>query len=178
MRLVLIRHPKPKCEAGLCYGRLELDCEEDALETAALRLHGLARGHRVVASPARRAMALAARLSDDVAVESRLQELHFGEWEGRRWQDLGREAIDAWRRGLPDCAPPGGETLSAMAERCREWLAGLPPNGPPVLAVTHAGPIRTIRALLAGEPLLTHFATAVPFAVPLTFEGHSLEKLE
>ncbi len=57
-----------------------------------------------------------------------------------------------------------------MAERCREWLAKLPPNGPPVLAVTHAGPIRLIRALLAGEPLLTHFATAVPFAKPLVLE--------
>ncbi len=82
MRLVLVRHPKPKCEAGLCYGRLDLDCEEDALEAAALRLHGFARGHRVVASPARRAAALAARLSEDVFIEPRLQELHFGEWEG------------------------------------------------------------------------------------------------
>ncbi len=170
MRLILVRHPKPLCEPGLCYGRLDLECVADALDTAALRLAGLAEGCRIVSSPARRARDLAARLGADVALEPRLQELHFGEWEGRRWQDLGRDPIDAWRAGLPDAAPPGGETLSAMAARCADWLASLEPDGLPVLAVTHAGPIRVIRALLAGEPLLAYFAASVPFAEPLALE--------
>jgi alpha-ribazole phosphatase len=170
MRLILVRHPKPLCEAGLCYGRLDLECVADALETAAVRLAGLAEGCRVVSSPARRARDLAARLSAEVAIEDRLQELHFGDWEGRLWQDLGREAVDAWRCALPDAAPPGGETLSAMGARCAAWLASLDASGPPVLAVTHAGPIRVIRALLGGEPLLAYFKSGVPFAEPLVVE--------
>ena len=147
MRLILVRHPKPLCEPGLCYGRLDLECEPDALDTAALRLGGLAEGCRIVTSPARRARDLAAMLGPDVAVDGRLQELDFGDWEGRRWQDLGREPVEAWQRALPDAAPPGGETLSAMAARCAAWLASLDRRGPPVLAITHAGPIRVIRAL-------------------------------
>ncbi len=170
MRLILVRHPKPLCEPGLCYGRLDLECEPDALDTAALRLAGLAGGCRIVTSPARRARDLAERLGGDIAVEDRLRELDFGDWEGRRWQDLGREALDAWREALPDAAPPGGETLSAMAARCAGWLDSLKPEGSPVLAVTHAGPIRIIRALIAREPLLTYFAVNIPFAEALSLE--------
>jgi alpha-ribazole phosphatase len=173
MRLILVRHPKPLCEPGLCYGRLDLECVADALDTAALRLGGLAEGCRIVTSPARRARDLSAMLGPDVTVDGRLQELDFGDWEGRRWQDLGREPVEAWQRALPDAAPPGGETLSAMAARCAAWLASLDRRGPPVLAITHAGPIRVIRALLGGEPLLTYFSVSIPFAEPLSVEVHS-----
>jgi alpha-ribazole phosphatase len=93
--------------------------------------------------------------------------LNFGDWEGRRWQDLGREAIDAWSQGLPDSAPPNGESLTAMAERCASWLQSLQHSESPVLAVTHAGPIRVIKAMVNGEPLLTYFTDAIPFAEPI-----------
>jgi alpha-ribazole phosphatase len=170
MRLILVRHPKPRCVEGLCYGRLDLECEPKALEEAARKLGRLAAGHRVVTSPARRARQLAERLSPDPEIEPRLQELDFGDWEGRLWQALGREAVEAWQRGLPGAAPPNGESLTAMASRCAEWLAGLDPEGLPVLAVAHAGPIRLIRAILAGEPLLTYFKSAVPFGEPAVLE--------
>jgi alpha-ribazole phosphatase len=169
MRLILVRHPKPLCEPGLCYGRLDLECEPDALDIAALRLAGLAEGCRIVTSPARRARDLAGRLGD-ATVEPLLQELDFGDWEGRRWLDLGRDTVEAWQRALPDGAPPGGESLSAMAARCAAWLASLVSDRAPVLAVTHAGPIRVIRALIGGEPLLTHFGTPVVFAKPVALE--------
>ncbi len=102
MRLILVRHPKPLCEPGLCYGRLDLECEAQALEIAVSRLAKLASASRVFTSPARRAFNLATRLSAGPFADLRLQELDFGDWEGRRWQDLGREAIDAWRLGLPE----------------------------------------------------------------------------
>jgi len=170
MRLILVRHPKPLCEAGLCYGRLDLECVAEALDTAAVRLAGLAEGCRIVASPARRARDLAERLGADIVLDPRLQELHFGDWEGRRWADLGRETVESWQQGLPGAAPPNGETLSAMAARCADWLASLDADGPPVLAVTHAGPIRVIRALIAGEPLLAYFSVSIPFAEPLAID--------
>lgn len=176
MRLILVRHPKPNCAQGLCYGRLDLECDAQALENAAARLGPLARGHRIVTSPARRALSLAVRLGSAAAVEPRLQELDFGGWEGRLWRELGGEAIEAWERGLPDSAPPGGETLTAMARRCSAWLRELELEGSPVLAITHAGPIRVIRALLAGKPLLTHFNENVPFAEPAMLDmGEALQ---
>lgn len=170
MRLILIRHPKPRCESGVCYGRLDLDCEPDALEDAARRLQGLVSGARVFTSPLRRARDLAVRLSTRPIVDARLQELDFGDWEGRRWLDLGREAVDAWLNGLPESAPPNGETLSAMAARCESWLRSLSGEEHPILAVTHAGPIRVMQAILKCEPLLTYFGAAIPYAEPVELE--------
>ncbi len=164
MRLILVRHPKPLCEKGICYGRLDLECEPGAVDAAVARLGKLAATARVFSSPARRARDLAARLSAETIVDPRLQELDFGDWEGRRWQDLGREAIEEWHTGLPDSAPPNGETLSAMAARCADWLASLDRGSKPILAVTHAGPIRVIQAMLKTEPLLTYFIATMPFA--------------
>ena len=170
MHLILVRHPKPLCESGTCYGRLDLECEPEALAAAASQLRERAKNARVFTSPARRARDLAARLSTKAIVDDRLQELDFGSWEGRRWRDLGREAIDAWSQGLPDSAPPNGETLTAMAERCASWLKGIQFSESPVLAVTHAGPIRVIRAILDGKEILTHFAVPVPFAEPIELQ--------
>ncbi len=170
MRLILVRHPKPLCEPGICYGRLDLECEPGAVGAAIARLGTIAATASVFSSPARRARDLAARLSAEAVVDPRLQELHFGDWEGRRWQDLGREAIEAWNRGLPDSAPPNGETLSAMAARCVSWLESLQPEQSPILAVTHAGPIRIMKSILNGEGLLTHFGAAIPFAEPIELQ--------
>ncbi len=177
MRLILVRHPKPHCESGLCYGRLDIECDPDALEAAAGSLKPLSAGCHIVTSPARRARSLAQSLSAGIAIEPRLQELDFGDWEGRRWDELGREPVEAWQRGLPDSAPPNGETLSAMASRCAGWLSSLEPDGAPVLAITHAGPIRVIRALLNRKPLLTYFSAAVPFAEPLALDADELKVL-
>ncbi len=170
MRLILVRHPKPLCEPGICYGRLDLECEPEAVRAAAAGLGAIAATASVFSSPARRARDLAARLSAEAVVDPRLQELDFGDWEGRRWEDLGREAIEAWNRGLPDSAPPNGETLSAMAARCEAWLKSLKPSASPALAVTHAGPIRVIQAILRGEPLLTYFSEPIPFAEPIQLQ--------
>ena len=156
MRLILVRHPKPDCEPGICYGRLDLKCNATSLEDAVVRLHALALTCRVFTSPARRAFDLAKRLCANPIADPRLQEMDFGDWEGRRWQDIGREAIEAWQKGFPDSAPPNGESLTAMAARCESWLGSLKPDGSPILAVTHGGPIRLIQAILKGEPLLSY----------------------
>ncbi len=171
MRLILVRHPRPLCEPGVCYGRLDLECDPEALNDAVNCLCDLARGARVFASPSRRALALATRLSADAEVDARLQELHFGAWEGRKWDEIGQHAIKTWGDGLPDSAPPGGEALSAMAARCAGWVASVKLGEGPVMAVTHAGPIRLMRAILRAEPLLTYFSEAVPYAEAIPLEA-------
>ena len=136
MRLILVRHPRPLCEPGICYGRLDLECDTGALTEAAESLSGLAKRTRLFTSPARRALALATRLRADAVVDPRLQELDFGDWEGRKWDEIGHQAIKTWEDGFPDSAPPKGEALSAMAARCADWVASLEPDELPVIAVT------------------------------------------
>ena len=81
---------------------LDLDCEPQALEAAATSLTGYAVGCRIVTSPACRALKLAKRLGASFAIEPLLRELDFGDWEGRLWNDIGRNAVETWQRGLPE----------------------------------------------------------------------------
>ncbi|MBJ7534952.1 histidine phosphatase family protein [Rhodomicrobium vannielii ATCC 17100] len=186
MRLILARHPKPVVEAGVCYGRLDLDCDAREVDAALARLMPHASDAVVYTSPARRCRDLSLRLNPVARIEPRLQELDFGAWEGVRWDAIAQSDFDAWANGLPNTTPPGGEALAAMAARLSDWLADMsrdhaaaerePFNesggrpAPAVLAITHAGPIRVLRALAEGLPLLTHFAQPVPYGEAIALD--------
>ena len=94
---------------------------------------------RIVASPLRRAQDLARRLGDP-ETDARLVEMDFGAWEKRRWDDLPRDEIDAWAADFTGYAPPGGESVGAMAARTVDWWElGLAQRWPRIRASTGGG---------------------------------------
>ncbi len=158
MDLILIRHPAPAIDAGICYGKTDVPLAGDAAESAhalAARLAALAAPlpHCVATSPLRRCAELAQRLAPLLGrtceSDVRLQEIDFGEWEGRRW--------DA-SADLRHARAHGGESVAQFEARVDAWLdmcrASAAP-GASVLAVTHAGVMRMIAALLLGETIET-----------------------
>jgi broad specificity phosphatase PhoE len=116
---------------------------------------------RVITSPSLRARTtadeiVAAAGLDRPTVDERWMEAHFGDVEGRSFEDveLAYPAISA-RILAADVAIdwPGGETIDAFVARvasaCSELAAALLPDQ--VLVVSHAGPIRLALAM-GGEP--------------------------
>ncbi len=113
----------------------------------------------IVTSPLRRARQtageVAAATGAPVEDDEDLRETDFGAWEGltfteaqRRWP----EQVAAWLAG-PAAAPPGGESLAAVATRvqaARERLMAAHARQT-VLVVSHVTPIKTLltEALLA-----------------------------
>jgi alpha-ribazole phosphatase len=100
-----------------------------------------------VCSPARRTRETAQRLMLDAAENVLFREQDFGDWTGRRHNDLVAELGEAYRnfwRSPAASRPPGGESFADQIERARTGLASLP-AGDAVLVV-HSG---TIRAALA-----------------------------
>ena len=149
MQVFLIRHPPPCVEAGICYGRLDLDCADPAPYAAAL--HPLIPpGTLIFSSPLRRARrlaeALAQALEADLRLDDRLREIDFGAWEGQRWDDIARSEIDAWTADFWHYAPGGGESLAQMMGRVQTALAAAQTQaaatGHPVLWITHAGVVQ------------------------------------
>ncbi|MGH6815710.1 MAG: histidine phosphatase family protein [Hyphomicrobiaceae bacterium] len=87
---------------------------------------------------------------DGYRLDDRLKEVHFGNWEGRLWDDLLHldEAGVAAREAEPFgwCAM-GGESYSDLAERVGAWLAEVERD---TVVATHGGVSRVLRGHLLG----------------------------
>lgn len=157
MRLYLIRHPRPDVGRDICYGRSDVradpqHCRELASSLATI----LPVGIFLISSPLWRCSELAHGIAqalrcDLPALDARLQEMDFGAWEMRRWEDIPRAEIDAWAEDTVHYRPGGGESVAAMAERVIDFLEEVRQRyeiGPALIC--HAGPIRLIQAYRPG----------------------------
>ena len=153
----LLRHPPVRVPPGRCYGRADLrlapgwQAGMPALAAASRRI-----GPRVVhTSPLERcrlpAAALAGLLGIPVRIDQRLVELDFGDWDGRCWDALPREALDRWAADPLGFAAPGGETGHALIARMREVRDALLGAGIAALVVSHGGPLRLLGPMLRGD---------------------------
>lgn len=153
MQVFLIRHPRPLIDAGLCYGQLDVDCE-DPLTIATYLGARLPHGTPVISSPLRRARRLAEALDPAARIDTRLSEINFGDWEGRAWNDIDRNALDAWAADVLDFTPPKGESVASLKRRAIDFAASLDAtNTPRVALVTHAGIIRALLGHWQQRPL-------------------------
>jgi alpha-ribazole phosphatase len=154
LRLDLLRHGETEFGGGL---RGSLD---DALTDAGwqqMRAAVIDAGHwdRIVSSPlqrcARFAEELAERLALPLQLEYDLQELHFGDWEGRSAAQV--METDAAGLGLfwenpYTFTPPNGESVLAFAERVLGAVQRLQQDydGERILLISHGGVMRLLLA--------------------------------
>lgn len=88
----------------------------------------------------------------DYAMDERLVELTFGEWEGLTWPEVKARAPEAasWREGDKwRFTPPRGESYAMLAERLAPWVESLDREA---VVVSHGGVARALMAMLAGMP--------------------------
>ncbi|MEA2741242.1 MAG: alpha-ribazole phosphatase [Acetobacteraceae bacterium] len=167
MRVALIRHPAPLIGAGICYGRLDLAIDPTAEpEVDRIAADPALRGMlRVFTSPARRCRQLAdavgAALAVPLVVDSRLQELDFGMWEGQPWDAVARVDLDRWAESPLDFAPPGGESGAMLISRIEAFCLGLRRLQQDSIVVSHGGPLKVLIALLEARSI-DLLATAPP----------------
>ena len=95
-----------------------------------------------------------------IQLRTGLREIHFGDWEGRSWEEI--EAADpagasSWLKAYPHGTPPGAEAFCDFEHRVRNELAALAALADPKVAaaVTHAGFIRTALSLISGVTLVS-----------------------
>jgi alpha-ribazole phosphatase len=166
--VILLRHPRPLVEAGICYGRLDLEVGPDAPAEIAAGVAATPGITHVIASPARRCRALAeavaARHGASLSFDARLWEMNFGDWEGVFWAEIDRNLSDPWSEDPVNRAPPGGETFGDVIARVGAVLATLPEGA---AIVAHAGPIRAARMIIERRSFDDVVAEAVPYATPI-----------
>jgi len=157
--LTLVRHTTPLVERGICYGQLDLDVVHSFAAEAAAISDLISPPDLVISSPLLRTRKLGEFLVAEYGCEqrddARLMEMHFGDWEGRGWNDIARAEMEAWSADVQNFAPPNGESAQHVMLRVQAMLqdlALLPQQN--IVLVAHGGSIRAVLAQLAGIPLV------------------------
>lgn len=127
------------------------------------------RCERVVASPSRRcrepASGLAERLGVTLTIDPDLSERCFGDWNGRRAEELPQSDLLAFYSDPGSFTPPGAEPLDEFARRVRRsWSHHRIGTSGDTLILTHGGVIRVIVADMLRTPPASLGLIEVPYA--------------
>lgn len=159
MAFWLARHAQPLVAPGICYGRTDMGAEPLATQHAAALLVAalppdMPEVLHIVTSPLQRCTQLARavqalRPESTLAVDQRLAEMDFGDWEGQAWADIDPQALQAWTNDFADYPVGGrGESVRAFMRRIAQALPEHTAHH--VLWVTHAGVERAVSLLTQG----------------------------
>jgi alpha-ribazole phosphatase len=160
LRLDLLRHGETVLGGGL---RGSLDDALTDLGWQQMRAAVIEAGpwDRIVSSPlqrcARFADELSAQLSLPLHLESDLQELHFGDWEGigtAQLMETDAEGLGRFWENPYTFTPPNGEPVLAFSERVLGAVERLRDSrvGERILVVSHGGVMRLLLAQARGLP--------------------------
>ncbi|MCW2270219.1 histidine phosphatase family protein [Pseudomonas sp. JUb96] len=160
MIIDLLRHGETELAGGL-RGSLDDALTAKGWEQMHAAIAGKGPWDALVSSPLQRCARFAVTLGGQwqlpVQWAPGLQELHFGEWEGRSAADLmltHEQQLGQFWADPYSYTPPGGEPVSAFALRVQAAVAQLQRAyaGQHVLLVTHGGVMRLLLALARGLP--------------------------
>jgi probable phosphoglycerate mutase len=112
----------------------------------------------------------------DFAVDARLAEIAFGEWEGLTYSDvmaLDRDVVAKRESDKWGFCPPGGESYAQVTQRMRAWYESVDQD---TVVAAHGGTARALVAHLALVPPedATHYA--IDQGVVYVFENGALAR--
>jgi alpha-ribazole phosphatase len=174
VRLFLIRHPRPAVDANVCYGQSDVGIAEVAAEVAARVKPLLPADAPFYSSPLTRCRLLAEALHPTPRFDDRLRELDFGSWEMKSWDDIGRDAVDAWAADPLHYAEHGGESIAMLRRRAAECAREIAARHEEAVLVIHAGVMKALAVELLGLPDPAWFSTSFVFGTATLIEDGKL----
>jgi len=165
MEIYLIRHTTPSLSPGLIYGWLDVPLTDTFLEEFEIIKTKLPAIPDVIfSSPSTRCTVLAQKINPVFTTDSRLMELHFGDWEGETWDTVNESDLQIWMDDFVNAIVPGGESMLQMSVRVLSfWSELIQLNHQKVAVVTHGGVIRLILAQLRHIELTKAFEIKVAY---------------
>lgn len=173
MRLVLVRHAETEASTrGRCYGSLDVGLSPLGRSQCAALARALSAESisAVVTSPRVRAVETATAIAEPHGIEVRfdtdLQELDFGELEGRTYDEIAAsqpELYAQWMTQPTRVRFPGGEGYADLANRAARAVRSLRAelDGRTAVAVTHGGVVRAVLSSVLAIPTERIFRIAV-----------------
>jgi 2,3-bisphosphoglycerate-dependent phosphoglycerate mutase len=164
LELYLIRHGRSTWnQTGRIQGHTDVPLSEEGEKQAQALAKRLKhwKFDRVYSSDLQRAKQTAEAVypSGAITFDTRLREIHLGDFEGRTWDDMTDQERDVFAvqfAGPYHHKVPGGESNDDLRDRALAWLAELPKEGR-VVAFTHGGFIVSILHSIVGRPEPRHW---------------------
>jgi alpha-ribazole phosphatase len=173
MEVYLVRHTETVCEKGICYGQADIDLKENYLQVFKAIKEQVPADAIVYSSPLVRCTFLADYLSNsDYAIDIRLMEMNFGDWEMKNWDDINPLEINPWMQDFVNVRVPNGESFTDLYSRVINFLENeLQENASkPVVIIAHAGVIRSVLCKNSNLPLKDAFQNKVDFGQVIKIE--------
>lgn len=168
MEIYLVRHTTPAIVKGVCYGQSDLDVA-DSFDQEAETIAKLVPDHveAVYTSPLIRCSMLAQKIYPETKhiTDARLKEIHFGDWEMKKWEEIDILELTPWMNDYVWTCPPNGETLNHLNNRVKAFMHDvLFLNLKTIVIFTHAGVIRCLLAEILEMPLSNIFKIGLGYA--------------
>ncbi|MDB4886312.1 MAG: phosphoglycerate mutase family [Gemmatimonadetes bacterium] len=175
-RLFLVRHGDAEGASGRAIGHTDVPLSALGAEGVRRLADDVTnvRTATIVSSDLLRARGTAVMLakaldipSDEIASDPRLREMHFGEWEGQRWDEIharDRARLDEWMGAWTECRTPAGEGYPQLHERVAAWATDYTSATSDAIVVAHAGSIRALLVHLLGLTAAQSFQMRLDYA--------------
>jgi len=168
MELYLIRHTSVAVERGTCYGWTDVPVSAH-FETEASACKEALAGicfDRVYTSPLSRASKLAAYCGyPDAVAEPRMKEMHMGDWEMRRFDEIDDPDLQKYFDHFLEHPTRNGESFRDLYRRVAQFLDELKASGLNRVAVfCHGGPIMCALAYAGMIPIAEVYQHIPPYA--------------
>jgi probable phosphoglycerate mutase len=159
MKIALLRHGPTDWNAQhRIQGHTDIPLSEEGLaKMRALRAPFAA--SRIYSSPMQRTRQTAEAMGlENLVLDARLMEQHWGRWEGMSLQEIAdKEGKDAFLRAgrKKQFRPPGGESTAEVMARVDDFLRDVARQEGDAIAVTHIGALRAAYTLATGWNMAT-----------------------
>lgn len=169
VKLFLIRHGQTLWnKEGRYQGNRDIELTEEGIKQAGFTAEYLSDVDfsNIYSSPLKRAMDTANIINKTnekkdlkIIIRENLKEMHFGKWEGMKFEQLGKEFHDEFQNWLRDpynYCPAGGESFKQVKKRATEEIENIikeSEDGSNVAVVTHGGIILSILVYWLQIPL-------------------------
>ena len=178
MELFVIRHTEVQNPNNLCYGNYDISLKPNYEHKSKIFFENLPNDlDQIYSSPSKRCTDLLDLHNLNFNIHNDLRELDFGDWEGKKWDDIDQTHLNYWMEDYVNRSPKNGEKMIDLYKRSIEFTYKIVElDLQKILLVTHAGVIRSLISEALSINLNQIFNIAVQYDEIYRFQINSSDK--
>lgn len=172
MQIFIIRHTPVLKDLSVCHGQYDFPLILSEYEKY-LNLYKKNfdyQNTKIYTSPLERCLKLAINFNKEYKIQHELAEFSYGDWEGKKWEDINPKHLENWMTDYFYTSPPNGESLQMFILRITNYLQDLSKNNEDAILITHLGVMRAILSMTLNIPIKDFFNIDIGYGALIQLE--------